>query len=34
VMFHGELVDELAGGWADRQMVAAIEGLSSEEDDD
>jgi simple sugar transport system ATP-binding protein len=31
VMFQGRLVGELANGWTDRQMVAAIEGLSSEE---
>jgi simple sugar transport system ATP-binding protein len=34
VIFQGQLVGELAGGWTDRQMVAAIEGLSSEEDHD
>ncbi|HKD97681.1 MAG TPA: sugar ABC transporter ATP-binding protein, partial [Micromonosporaceae bacterium] len=32
VMFHGRVASELASGWTDRQMVAAIEGLSSEED--
>jgi simple sugar transport system ATP-binding protein len=30
VMFHGRVVDELAQGWDDRRMVAAIEGLSGE----
>ena len=30
VMFKGRIVDELARGWDDRRMVAAIEGLSGE----
>jgi hypothetical protein len=29
-MFKGRIVDELARGWDDRRMVAAIEGLSGE----
>jgi simple sugar transport system ATP-binding protein len=30
VMFHGRVVGELERGWDDREMVAAIEGLSGE----
>jgi simple sugar transport system ATP-binding protein len=33
VMFRGRLVAEMPRGWTDRQMVATIEGLSSEQDD-
>jgi simple sugar transport system ATP-binding protein len=31
VMFKGRVVTELARGWTDQQMVAAIEGLASGE---
>jgi simple sugar transport system ATP-binding protein len=33
VMFQGRVVDDLGGDWTERAMVAAIEGLSSEDDD-
>jgi simple sugar transport system ATP-binding protein len=33
VMFQGRVVEELARGWTDRRMVAAIEGLSGEHSD-
>ena len=29
VMFRGRVVGEMARGWDDRRMVAAMEGLSS-----
>jgi simple sugar transport system ATP-binding protein len=30
VLFHGQVVREFARGWRDQELIAAIEGMSSE----